>query len=53
MVENPIVEPKFRHFSTYVTVSLSKFNHIAIALILKLPYECTGFSIFSTFSSVL
>jgi hypothetical protein len=40
MVENPIVGPQFKPFSTHVTVSLSKFSCIAIALILECLPEC-------------
>jgi hypothetical protein len=49
MVENSNVGPKFRPFSFYISVSLSKFSCTAIDLIIKPVFACTV----STFSSVL
>jgi hypothetical protein len=53
MVENPIVRPKFKPFSTHITVSVSKFSYIAAVLILKRLSECTIFRTVSKFISVL
>jgi len=52
MVQNPVVEPKFRPYF-YTLKCLSKFSCIATVLTLKHLCEWTRFHTFSTFSSVL
>jgi len=52
MVENPIVMPRFKPFSTHVTLSLSKISFTVMALILKLLLECTRFRTFLTPRSI-
>jgi hypothetical protein len=46
MVENPIVGPKFRPFSTDVTIFLSKLGCTATALQLNRLSECIIFQTF-------
>jgi hypothetical protein len=53
-VENPIIGPKFRPFSTHITVSFSKYSCITIALIPKrLNLKALDSALFQHFSSVL
>jgi hypothetical protein len=49
MVENLIVRPKFRPFSTQVTISLSNFSCTTTAVILKDLSECRRFHTFQHF----
>jgi hypothetical protein len=49
IMENLVVGAKFRDFSTRITLPLSKFNCIAIVLILKRLSESSTFRTFSNF----